>query len=164
VRLWWDSWHSIRPGLRHPQAFPEFQARWRSEIVPRHDVVVAADGDEVVGFAAADVSARVLAQIFVEPGRKHEGIGSQMLVWARTRMPKGFRLETLEENQASRAFYERHGLTVAGTGVNPVNGLLPCCTGGGPVSQDRVRDPIVREEATAADPRREATTLSPPPP
>jgi putative acetyltransferase len=123
VRLWWDSWHSIRPGLRHPQGFPDFQARWRSEIVPRHEVVVAADGETVVGVAAADVAARVLSQIFVQPGRKREGIGSRMLMWARTRMPEGFRLETLEENQASRSFYERHGLTAGDRGINPVNGL-----------------------------------------
>jgi RimJ/RimL family protein N-acetyltransferase len=38
-------------------------------------------------------------------------------------MSGGVRLETLEENQASRAFYERHGLAVGGRGINPVNGL-----------------------------------------
>jgi putative acetyltransferase len=123
VRLWWDSWHSIRPALRHPQAFSDFQTRWRSEIVPRHEVVIAADGVTVVGFAAADVSARVLSQIFVQPGRKREGIGSRMLLWARARMPEGFRLETLEDNQTSRSFYERHGLTASDRGFNPVNGL-----------------------------------------
>jgi hypothetical protein len=38
-------------------------------------------------------------------------------------MPEGFRLQTLEENVASRAFYERHGLAAGGTRINPVNGM-----------------------------------------
>lgn len=123
VTLWWNSWHSIRTGLRHPQDFAEFRARWSREIAPRHEVVIADDEGVVVGFAAADVQARVVAQIFVDPGRKRQGIGSQMLAWAQRRMPKGFRLSTLDENKGSRAFYEHHGLVAGGGRINPVNGM-----------------------------------------
>jgi GNAT superfamily N-acetyltransferase len=157
-----DSWHSIRVGLRHPQAFPEFQARWRKEIVPRHDVVVAADGDVVVGFAAADVPARVLVQIFVDPGRKREGIGSQMLVWARTRMSGGFRLETPRREpgltrllRTPRPGYRRQGDQ---SRKRPADGVVLLEAG-----QERVKAPVFIEEATGAERRREATTPSRPP-
>ena len=123
VALWWESWHSIRPGLRHPHPLSHWRARWVDEILPRQDVAVAVDNGVVVGFAAADVPARVLSQIFVAPSRKRQGIGRRLFAWAQAAMPDGFTLHTLVDNVGSRAFYERHGL-VAGKGeVNPANGL-----------------------------------------
>jgi putative acetyltransferase len=123
VSLWWRSWHSIRPGLVHPHPVDAWRARWRAEIAGTHEIVVAEDEAVLVGFAAADVSARVLSQIFVAPDRKRQGIGGQLLAWARRCMPDGFTLVTLVENHASRAFYERHGLRAGGTRVNPVNDM-----------------------------------------
>jgi putative acetyltransferase len=123
VTLWWDSWHSIRHGLRHPHPLSDWRTRWATEIVPQQAIVVAEDDGIVVGFAAADLSARMLTQIFIEPNRRRHGVGRQLLTWAQESMPEGFRLQTLEENVASRAFYERHGLAAGGTRINPVNGM-----------------------------------------
>jgi GNAT superfamily N-acetyltransferase len=123
VAIWWESSHWIRPGLRHPHTFAAWRTRWIGEIVPAQTVVVAEDEAAVVGFAAADVAARVLSQIFVEPRRKRQGIGARLFAWAQQLMPQGFTLHTLTENLASRAFYERHGLVAAGTRINPVNGM-----------------------------------------
>ena len=82
VKLWWDSWHSIRPGLRHPRPFEDLRARWMREIVPRQRIMVAADDGMVVGFAAADLADRVLTQVFVAPTRKGQGIGHRLFRWA----------------------------------------------------------------------------------
>ena len=100
VKLWWDSWHSIRPGLRHPRPFEDVRARWVGEIVPRQRIMVAADDGMVVGFAAADVAHRVLTQIFVAPTSKGQGIGHRLFLWAQTIMPAGFVLHTLVDNRA----------------------------------------------------------------
>ena len=123
VKLWWDSWHSIRPGLRHPRPFEDLRARWAREIVPRQRVTVAAADGVVVGFAAADLTDRVLTQIFVDPARKGQGIGHRLFLWAQTVMPDGFVLHTLVDNLTSRAFYERHGLVAGDTEINPANGM-----------------------------------------
>ena len=123
VTLWWESWHSIRPGLRHPRPFADLAARWGNEIVPQQTIVVAAEDGVVVGFAAADVGARLLSQIFITPTRKRQGIGRQLFAWAQRLMPDGFVLHTLVDNVASRAFYERHGLAAGDTRVNAANGL-----------------------------------------
>ena len=123
VQLWWESWHSIRPGLRHPRPFADLAARWGDEIVPRQAIMVAVDDGVVVGFAAADVGARLLSQIFIIPARKRQGIGRQLFAWAQRAMPDGFVLHTLVDNVASRAFYERHGLVAGETKINPANGL-----------------------------------------
>ena len=123
VALWWNSWHSIRDGLRHPRPPSDWRTRWANEIATRQAIVVAVDDGVVVGFAAADVSARELTQIFVEPNRKRQGVGRQLLAWAQQLMPHGFCLHTLDDNVDSRAFYERHGLAAGRTQVNPVNGM-----------------------------------------
>ena len=118
-----DSWHSIRPGLRHPQTFADWRTRWAGEIAPKQAIVVAEDEGAVVGFAAADVAARVLTQIFVAPSHKRQGIGRELLGWAQELMPEGFSLDTLVDNLGSRAFYDHHGLVDGGCGTNPINGM-----------------------------------------
>jgi len=123
VQLWWDSWHSIRPGLRHPRGLDDLRARWSSEVVPRQRIVVAVDDGAVVGFAAADLNGRELTQIFITPARKRQGIGQRLFAWAQELMPDGFVLHTLVENVGSRAFYERHGLVAGDTRINPANGM-----------------------------------------
>jgi GNAT superfamily N-acetyltransferase len=123
VRLWWDSWHSIRPGLRHPDGLDDWRARWSREIVPKQRIVVAVDDGAVVGFAAADLESQELSQIFIAPDRKGQGIGRRLFVWAQEAMPGGFILHTLVDNAASRAFYKGHGLVAGDLRVNPVNGM-----------------------------------------
>jgi putative acetyltransferase len=123
VRLWWDSWHSIRSGLRHPRPLSDWSTRWSDEIATRQQIVVAEEDGAVVGFAAADLPHRVLTQVFVAPGHKRQGIGRHLLSWAQHAMPDGFRLHTLVDNVASRAFYERNGLVPGSVEVNPVNGM-----------------------------------------
>lgn len=123
VKLWWDSWHSIRPGLRHPRPFADLAARWANEIVPKQTVVVAAEDGVVVGFAAVDAASRMLTQIFIAPTRKRQGIGAQLFAWAQRSLPDGFTLHTLVDNVASRAFYQRHGLVAGATEINPANGM-----------------------------------------
>ena len=92
LAIWWDSWHSIRPGLRHPQAFADWRMRWVNDIVPAQAIVVADDEGTVLGFAAAHVEARELTQIFVAPRRTRQGIGHRLLAWAQERMAAGFSL------------------------------------------------------------------------
>jgi ribosomal protein S18 acetylase RimI-like enzyme len=121
--IWWDSWHSMRPGLHHPTPFADWRARWVNEIVPAQVVVVAEDDDTVVGFAAAHIEMSELTQIFVAPRRKREGIGQRLLTWAQERMAAGFSLHTLVDNRTSRAFYRRHGLVEGDTRTNPINGM-----------------------------------------
>ena len=115
--------HSIRPGLHHPQPLAAWHTRWVTDIAPKQKVAVDDDEGTVVGFAATDALAGELSQIFVDPNRKGEGIGGQLLAWAKLLMPDGFSLHTLTENSPSRAFYERHGLIPGGTRINSVNGM-----------------------------------------
>ena len=124
MRIWWDAWHSIRPGLRHPHPLADWRSRFATEIAPRQRIVVAESGGAVVGFVAADLVAAELTQIFVDPLCQREGIGARLFAWAQAQMPAGFVLHTLADNADARAFYERHGLVAGTTRVNPINGMV----------------------------------------
>ena len=123
LALWWDSWHSIRRGLDHPDPLTHWRRRWIEDIVPSHAIVVAESEAAVVGFAAADLATRELSQIFIAPAHKRRGIGGRLLAWAQQQMPAGFTLHTLVDNVDSRTFYQRHGLVEGATRTNPHNGM-----------------------------------------
>jgi ribosomal protein S18 acetylase RimI-like enzyme len=123
LALWWESWHSIRPGLHHPQPLTSWRRRWVEDIVPTHTIVVAESEAAVVGFAAADLVTRELSQIFIGPDHKRRGIGGRLLAWAQEQMPSGFTLHTLVDNVDSRVFYRRHGLVEGATRTNSHNGM-----------------------------------------
>lgn len=91
-------------------------------------VVVAEDGDRVVGFACAygghdDEQGSFLDNIHADPDRHGEGIGSSLFStvvgWCREHYPShGLHLSVLETNTSARRFYEGFGATDVGT-ANP---------------------------------------------
>ena len=124
LTVWWESWHSIEEGLRHPQAFSDWRSRWVQEIAESQVIAVVEDHDgAVVAFAAANLQSNELTQLFVRPDQKRRGIGKLLIGWARTQMPHGFRLSTLKKNQSSRSFYLHQGFVEGETRVSPVNGM-----------------------------------------
>ncbi len=124
LELWWTSWHSIAPTLVHPEPREAWKDRWQSEICPSHEVVIALDDElNIVGFAAANLARSELAQLFVSPRSKRQGIGGELLSWGKQVMPAGFTLHTLTQNLASRAFYRNHGLREGSRRINSFNGL-----------------------------------------
>jgi len=122
--IWWESWHSIAPGLTHPQPFDSWRSRWFAEIAGAQTIVVAANESEsLAGFAAAHLPSSELTQLFVAPAFKRAGIGHQLLIWAQHAMPAGFKLRTLTLNLASQQFYDKHGLIRGVAQINPHNGM-----------------------------------------
>jgi ribosomal protein S18 acetylase RimI-like enzyme len=89
---------------------PEEDLAYIAGLFADHEVLVAADGDRVLGFAI--LSADQLLQIHVEPGRQNEGIGGLLLAHAKERRSAGFSLWVFQKNEGARRFYERHGLEV----------------------------------------------------
>ncbi len=78
-----------------------------NRIVRRHEVWVAEERGEIVGFAA--LSERRHEHLYVEPGWQARGVGSALLAHAKERRPDGFDLWTFQRNEGARRFYERHG-------------------------------------------------------
>ena len=83
----------------------------RDVLVPGGGVVLACDGDGVIGLIATSREAGVswINQLFVVPGRTAQGIGTRLLEEALTRLERPVHLYTFQANVRARAFYERHG-------------------------------------------------------
>jgi GNAT superfamily N-acetyltransferase len=83
--------------------------RWiRDEMFARHEVWVAEDDGEVVGFAA--LSGDLLGHLYVRPDAQNRGVGSALLGLVKAERPHGFDLWTFQRNEGARRFYERNGL------------------------------------------------------
>ena len=128
VDLWYRSWSTALPGLRHPHPIEEWQRRFREEISQEQAVWVAERacpeerGGRLAGFLAMYLPRGYVDQLYVEPALQGRGIGTALLAQARAASPGGLSLHALQANVSARAFYERHGFTAGEAGINRVNG------------------------------------------
>ena len=106
---------------------PEEDLAYVTSLFADHEAWVAADGDDVLGFAI--LSSDQLLQIHVDPGRQNQGIGTLLL----RRMESIIELEgadrvqldTLSDNVRAVNFYQHQGYRIlvlkreGGTGSDP---------------------------------------------
>lgn len=83
--------------------------RWVAEVLPRtREVWVASDPDGTI-LAMMALTADMLDQLYVAPGRTGHGIGSRLIGLAKELRPEGLDLYTFQVNAGARRFYERQG-------------------------------------------------------
>ena len=122
IKLWWASWHSSS-GYEHHRPIEEWKQRWL-DLEKHHKIVVIERQRTLVAFAALDVRACILSQIFVLPDWQRKGLGRQLMKWTAAQCPEGFTLKTAADNRKARAFYQKYGLTEVGYSINDFNGRL----------------------------------------
>ena len=82
--------------------------RWLAGRLQSDEVWVAEDDGRLVAYARlTDVW---LDDLYVDPSRARQGVGSALLDLAKSVRPRGFCLWVFESNAPARAFYARHGL------------------------------------------------------
>jgi putative acetyltransferase len=120
--LWVASWQAAYPAI-------DFAARraWMAERLALHQAdgahcVIACDADGITGLLVINAQTRYLDQIAVGPGRRGSGIADALLAEAKRLSPAGFALHVNQDNARAIRFYEKHGLSVAGEGVNERSG------------------------------------------
>ncbi|GEP37137.1 hypothetical protein NPS01_08000 [Nocardioides psychrotolerans] len=82
--------------------------RWLAVRLQSDEVWVAEDDRAVVGYAR--LTEAWLDDLYVDPSRAGQGVGSALLDLAKSVRPDGFCLWVFESNAPARAFYARHGL------------------------------------------------------
>ena len=125
----------VRPGTFDNDIDAEAAAAFLAD--PGHEIVVAVEAGEVVGFASGTVllhpdkpPALFVNEVSVHPGLQRRGIASQLvtslLAVARARGGRGMWLATEAENTAARALYRKLGAAETG-GIVVYNwdGALP---------------------------------------
>jgi putative acetyltransferase len=122
VALWLRTWQKAYPELDFAERLDWWRERWRNELLPVAEVVVAeADGD-VIGFVTVDPRTLYLDQIVVAPEHWRSGVGATLIAEAKRISPAGLDLDVNTDNARAIGFYRRLGFLIAGAGKNPISG------------------------------------------
>jgi ribosomal protein S18 acetylase RimI-like enzyme len=123
---WRDTYEGLYPSRHIESVIAEYYTpeRIRGEIEPGEGWdgwLVALDGDAVVGAGAGGITEPAVGEVFVlylEPGRRREGIGSMLLdAITEQQLVHGAREQWVSvepENEKGLPFYEARGFTVRG--------------------------------------------------
>jgi putative acetyltransferase len=122
VALWLRSWQAAYPQIDFAERLGWWRRRWRSELVPAAEIVIAEDRGGVLGFLTVDPRTRYLDQIVVEPQRWGSGIGAALIAEAKRLSPAGLALDVNTDNERAIGFYLQQGFFIRGAGVNPISG------------------------------------------
>jgi putative acetyltransferase len=122
VALWLRTWQAAYPELDFAERLDWWRARWRDELVPAAEIVIAEAHGAMIGFVTVDPRTLYLDQIVVEPEFWGSGVGSALIAKAKRISPQGLDLDVNIDNARAIAFYGKCGFVISGAGVNPISG------------------------------------------
>jgi putative acetyltransferase len=122
IALWRRTWQQAYPQLDFAARVDWWRERWRTELVPKAEIVVAERDGELVGFVTVEGATGYLDQIVVAPECWGNGVAESLLDAAKQRSPRGLDLHVNTDNARAIRFYVRHGFEIAGAGHNPRSG------------------------------------------
>ena len=123
IALWQRTWQQAYPQIDFAARLEWWRTRWRNELVPKAEIVVAAeiDGGALIGFVTIDREG-YLDQLLVAPEHWGSGAADQLLEEAIRVSPTGISLLVNTDNARAIRFYERWGFVRTGEDVNPTSG------------------------------------------
>ena len=122
IALWLRTWQTAYPLLDFAARLDWWRARWRHELVPSAEIVIADSDGEMIGFVTVDPRTLYLDQIVVAPDHWASGVSAALLDEAKHLSPEGLDLDVNTDNLRAIRFYQKHGFSVSGSGVNPISG------------------------------------------
>jgi putative acetyltransferase len=122
IELWRRTWQAAYPQIDFAARVDWWRTRWRDELVPSAEIVLAVAGNDLVGFVTVDQTTRYLDQIVVAPEHWGSAIAAMLLIEARRLSPAGLDLDVNTDNDRAIRFYKKCGFVVSGTGKNPISG------------------------------------------
>jgi len=123
IELWRRTWQHHFPHIDFNARLAWLRERWRQELVPVANIIVAEQDGALVGFVTVDPNTLYLDQIVVAPEAWGGSIAAVLLDEAKRLSPCGLDLMVNKDNARAIRFYEKHGFVYAGEGVNPVSGI-----------------------------------------
>jgi putative acetyltransferase len=122
IELWRRTWQVAYPNIDFAERLDWWRARWRDELVPSAEIVLAVAGDALIGFVTVDPKTRYLDQIVVAPELWGSNVAALLLAEARRFSPAGLDLDVNTDNDRAIRFYEKQSFVISGTGKNPISG------------------------------------------
>ena len=117
VRMWRASFE-FGVGILDPHPIERQVAFLFEQLVPGNRLVVAKDGETIVGFCASNPQS--VAALYVRVENIGRGIGTELLRRAQAESSGSLWLYTFARNPRARRFYERHGFVATAHGFEPV--------------------------------------------
>jgi putative acetyltransferase len=122
IELWRRTWQTAYPHLDFTARLDWWRTRWRTELVPVANIVLAESGEQVVGFVTVDAKTLYLDQIVVAPEAWGSKIADALLAEAKRLSPKGLDLKVNADNARAIRFYEKQGFAITGSTTNERSG------------------------------------------
>lgn len=122
IALWLRTWQTTYPQIDFAARLDWWRKRWRNELVPGAEIVVAEIGGALAGFVTVDPRTLYLDQLVVAPELWGTGVAMALIEAARRISPSGLDLDVNVDNARAIGFYEKCGFSIAAAGVNPVSG------------------------------------------
>jgi putative acetyltransferase len=122
IALWLRTWQAAYPALDFARRLDWWRARWRDELLPVAEVVVAEGDGAMIGFVTVDPRTRYLDQLVVAPECWGSDVGAALIAEAKRISPQGLDLDVNTDNARAIRFYGKQGFSISGAGVNPISG------------------------------------------
>ena len=123
IALWQATWQQTYPAIDFATRVPWWRERWRNELVPNAEIIVAEQSGELAGFVTIDASG-YLDQLVVDPAHWGGDIAGALMSEAKRLAPAGITLLVNIDNERAIRFYARNGFKYAGEDMNPISGRL----------------------------------------
>jgi len=121
IALWQRTWQLAYPSIDFAARVQWWRERWRNQLVPIAQVVVAETAGALQGFVTIDAKG-YLDQIVVAPEQWGSPLAAALLDEAKRLSPTVLSLLVNKDNARAIRFYERNGFVHAGEDVNPTSG------------------------------------------
>ncbi len=121
IALWHRTWTLAYPSIDFNARLQAWRERWRNELAPSANIIVAEYEGRMAGFVTID-STGYLDQLVVEPDSWGSKLGDQLLEAAKKCSPAGITLLVNADNARALRFYERNGFKHTHDDVNPASG------------------------------------------
>lgn len=122
MELWRRTWQQAYPQLDFSARLDWWRTRWRDELVPKAEIVVAESAGTMIGFVTIERGSGYLDQIVVAPEAWGSGAAEALLAEARRISPGGITLHVNTDNARAIAFYQKQGFIIDGQDINPRSG------------------------------------------
>jgi putative acetyltransferase len=117
IALWHTTWQLAYPAIDFAKRLEWWRERWRNELVPQADIIVAEQNGALSGFVTIDKTG-YLDQLVVAPAQWGTGLAAALVDEAKRRSPAGVALKVNADNFRAIKFYQRNGFVETGTEVN----------------------------------------------
>jgi putative acetyltransferase len=121
IALWQQTWQQAYPSIDFASRVAWWRERWRNELVPNANIIVAEQASALIGFVTID-GGGYLDQLVVSPDQWGSELANALVDEAKRLSPGGVTLLVNKDNARAIRFYERNGFVHAGEDVNPTSG------------------------------------------